>query len=340
MEFEWDASPDAARYRLEVSQDREFHRVVAKLEVADTHAILQLPDHAKFFWRLASIDTDGDMGPYSETQVMQRTQAVTPEEAQRRLAALEAARKAKNDSPPAAAARLPAAVEQAPSVVEPFFRPQEARLGYAASFIDESQASPSYGMNQNGFPLNQIQAEFGISAGSVALELRGWYPPLLAQATNSAAAALRYTQWGVEALWANPFTAWRLPWLVGLRAANEGDFVRAGADDLAVRGAWVPSALIGPRWQFRESRWGPWYADFLLDLAPVGGRRGAGLLARSYFSLPALLGLRPAFELSAHPVYRLGLESGSHAWDVEITGALSLAWVFDSEASGAGRTGR
>jgi hypothetical protein len=219
-------------------------------------------------------------------------------------------------------------------------QPHEARVGYAASFIDEWQNSPSYGMNQNGFPFNQIQVALSADVGSADLELRGWYQPLLANASTAGAANLSYTQWGGEALWANPFSLWHMPWLLGFRAGQEGDFARSDLNDLTVRDAWVGSLLAGPRWVIQQGKNGPWYADFLADIAPVGGRRGAGILARSYYSLPVFFGLRPAFEFEFHPVYRLGMEAGSHAWDVEVTAALSLAWVFEGGISGAGTSGR
>lgn len=65
LELSWRPQPGAAAYRLEVSRSRLFSSLEIDQRIAGTSARTRVTDQGAFYWRLASIDPDGRLGPFT-----------------------------------------------------------------------------------------------------------------------------------------------------------------------------------------------------------------------------------------------------------------------------------
>lgn len=71
----WSRNPQAARYRLQVSQQPDFSSlVVERADLTDTEASTALPV-GTYYWRVASVRADGKQGPFSDALGFER---ITP----------------------------------------------------------------------------------------------------------------------------------------------------------------------------------------------------------------------------------------------------------------------
>jgi hypothetical protein len=78
IDFAWARNPQAARYRLQVADDSEFHApLLDRDDLSATSTSLDLPI-GTHWWRLASIRADGDQGPWGDAQRVTRVAQPPP----------------------------------------------------------------------------------------------------------------------------------------------------------------------------------------------------------------------------------------------------------------------
>jgi hypothetical protein len=65
MDLRWNAVPSAAGYRLQVSRSRLFGRTEIDAPRDRPAARVRLTSEGSFFWRVASVGPDGEVGPFS-----------------------------------------------------------------------------------------------------------------------------------------------------------------------------------------------------------------------------------------------------------------------------------
>lgn len=65
IELKWNAAPSAEGYQLQVSRSRLFGHTEIDARRARASARVRLTSEGSFFWRVASISPDGEVGPYS-----------------------------------------------------------------------------------------------------------------------------------------------------------------------------------------------------------------------------------------------------------------------------------
>jgi hypothetical protein len=65
VEFSWDAVAGTKEYQLEVSRSRLFTTLEINARRPKTSAAARVTAEGTFYWRVASIGTDGDVGPFS-----------------------------------------------------------------------------------------------------------------------------------------------------------------------------------------------------------------------------------------------------------------------------------
>ena len=66
VDFNWDAVPGASGYQLEVSRSRLFSTLEINVRRPKTQAAARVTSEGTFYWRVASVGPDGDVGPYSQ----------------------------------------------------------------------------------------------------------------------------------------------------------------------------------------------------------------------------------------------------------------------------------
>lgn len=65
VDFSWDPVPLAAAYVLQVSRSRIFSTQEINSKRTKTTATAKVTDEGTFYWRVATVGSDGEMGPYS-----------------------------------------------------------------------------------------------------------------------------------------------------------------------------------------------------------------------------------------------------------------------------------
>jgi hypothetical protein len=65
VEFSWAGQPKAQGYQLQVSRSRLFSALEIDAKRLDTHARVKVTSEGSFYWRVASLDSDGKPGPMS-----------------------------------------------------------------------------------------------------------------------------------------------------------------------------------------------------------------------------------------------------------------------------------
>jgi hypothetical protein len=65
ISFQWQAQPGAVAYQLQVSRSRLFSTLEINSRRAKLEATAKVESEGIFYWRVASIGADGDLGPFS-----------------------------------------------------------------------------------------------------------------------------------------------------------------------------------------------------------------------------------------------------------------------------------
>ncbi len=314
LEFFWEPTPGAKAYRLEISTRRDFKKALSETEGTRTTALVQVADHEKYYWRVAAIDEDGDLGEFSAPKVVKREAAV------------------KAPEPPREVAQIPPAPIVPPKVLEKVnaepVEPARKRFfhtwaGYGATYLNQNLTGSGYFMQSRGAPLNRFVAGLTTDFERTTLELDAWVQPLV-YSTSTAASQSR-TQWGADLFWSRLALRRSFPIGVGVRVRDES-YVTALADSGVTLGSTIfTGVLLGTTWT-REGRW-PWTATMAAEVGLVGTRTGYGLIWRNRVGIPyPIAGLKPALEILLHPQYRAVKTAGTTEFNIEASVALVLEW--------------
>jgi hypothetical protein len=67
--FRWESAPEASEYVFQLAEDTDFKRVVALVPhiSSKTRGVLLALSAGQYFWRVASVSSAGDVGPYSDS---------------------------------------------------------------------------------------------------------------------------------------------------------------------------------------------------------------------------------------------------------------------------------
>lgn len=70
--FRWESAPQANEYLFQLAEDAEFKRVVAMVPqiTNQTRGVLLALPAGRYYWRVASVTSAGDVGPYSQAFVL------------------------------------------------------------------------------------------------------------------------------------------------------------------------------------------------------------------------------------------------------------------------------
>jgi hypothetical protein len=314
LQFFWEPAPGAKAYRLEISTRRDFKKVLSETEGTRTTALVEVPDHEQFYWRVAAIDEDGDLGEFSAPKVVKREAAVKAPQPPREVAQIPPA--------PVVPARVLEKVNAEPPE-PPRKRFFQTWAGYGASYLNQNLTGAGYVMQSRGLPFNRFVAGMATDFERTTLELDAWVQPLVY--TTSTAAAQNRLQWGADIFWSRLALRRHFPIGIGVRIREE-NYVSALSDSGVTLGASVfTGVLLGTTW-LREGRW-PWAATLAAEVGLMGDRTGYGLIWRNRVGIPySIAGLQPALEVLLHPQYRAVKSAATTEFNVEVSVALVLEW--------------
>jgi len=78
--FRWEAAPAADEYLFQLAEDADFKRVVALVPQisSKTRGVLLALPPGQYYWRVASVTSKGDAGPYSDAFTFAQPAGLTP----------------------------------------------------------------------------------------------------------------------------------------------------------------------------------------------------------------------------------------------------------------------
>jgi hypothetical protein len=77
VEFRWATAPQAQDYRFQLAEDAEFRNLVLAVPKSSKRAVLFAVPPGQYYWRVASITSTGDVGPFSDAFTFTRGAAVS-----------------------------------------------------------------------------------------------------------------------------------------------------------------------------------------------------------------------------------------------------------------------
>jgi hypothetical protein len=314
FEFLWDPTPGAKAYRLEISTQRGFKKVISASEGTKTSAALQLPDHDKYYWRVAAIDEDGDLGEFSSPRSVTRDAQIKVPEAPREVAQIP--------PPPIVPAKVLEKVNAEPQ--EPARkRSFHTWAGYGGTYVNQNLTGGNYVMQSSGLPVNRIVAGFTHDFARTTLEIDAWFQPLVYK--NALSAAISAPQFGADIFWSRLALRHSFPLGIGVRVRTENYNAAVADSGVTLNSTVFTGLLVGTTWTV-DGRW-PWSATAALEAGFFGTRTGYGLIWRNRVGIPCQIGsLRPSIELLFHPQYRSVTLVGTREFNFEVSAALVLEW--------------
>jgi hypothetical protein len=308
VEFSWDAVPGARAYRLEVSTRKDFKNVVSSSEGSRSMAVIPLPARERYYWRVAAIDEDGDLGSFSKVQSVFKILATV-------------------DSPSRSIAESPAPTSVLPAVEPP--EPPRARFlrswfGYGGTYFTQQLQNQDSLVRASGTPLNRFILGAKQDLAQASLEAHLWAQPLRYVNVSDASSFTRL-QWGVDAFASRLWWRKALPLGVGFRLRTEQIASALSSSSVTLGGAISGSLLFGTDW-VRGNRF-PWFSSVWLEVTPLGEKRGAGIVWRNRLGLPwKISGLAPSLEVVVNPYYRQSSFVPLSELSLEVTLALTFGF--------------
>ena len=77
VEFQWATAPQAQDYRFQLAEDAEFRNLVLAVPKSSRRAVLWAVPPGQYYWRVASITSTGDVGPFSDAFTFTRSAAAS-----------------------------------------------------------------------------------------------------------------------------------------------------------------------------------------------------------------------------------------------------------------------
>jgi hypothetical protein len=309
LEFSWEAVPHARAYQLQVSERSDFKTTLLSTEGAKNSARVELPLLEKYYWRVAAIDEDGDLGKFSSPQVLLAGEKIEIASTPR--------------SPTQVVApQTPSTVASAPVEIprDRYFR---YWFGYGASYLFEEANGDTYFVRSTGLPLHRVVGGGSVDFAQTSLEWHAWVLPLSFHSEGSQPSFSR-VHWGGDLFWSRLVFPKAFPLGLGFRARSETALTSVSASTLAMEVTPFSAILFGTGWE-KVGTW-PWRSSVWVEIAPWGKKLGAGLIWRNRFGLPFRLGgLDSSIEVLIHPYYRRTPAVASSEWNVEI----AAAWVLE-----------
>jgi hypothetical protein len=337
MEFAWEPVPGARRYLLQVSSTQSFKDKLIELRVTDARAAIELVPAKAYFWRVAGIDADGDLGNFSSVQKMDATRALA---SQAPPVVAEAPKPAGEVTPPkpepsASATVASVAVPQPPSPI--LFTRLSA--GYGGGWALQRSSSGPALIEASGVAFNSFRFAGQIEKGNWAADLLLGFQPWHYQSNNAEIVdfqpALTANRWDVGVFVHEK----QSPWYGGLRFRLEGELQRTGPETVSIAPLGYWAITVGRVWSVSNLEAGNATGLFFrtqLEVAPLGPRRGLGAEIKAAYAFEGVFNSwTPVIELSAYPYYRLQSLSGRPEWTVETNAWFSMVWNFSDPVPAA-----
>jgi hypothetical protein len=319
MEFHWGKVPGARRYLLQVSATPKFESKLLEVRVSETRALVELPKALEYFWRVAGIDADGDLGNFSDVTRMDANRALA--EIAATVAAEEKIRAEQEEERRIAA--LPP-----PTIAFSSFS-----MAYGGGWATQRGSSGNSQIEGSGFAWNSLKAGAQFTRGKSKLDLVLGYQPwkYLSQDPEIADFQPTLSAYRLEA--SALFGKMTSPWFGGLRYRREGELQRTGAETVSIGNTSYFGLVLGRSWVLLpgvlERAADRWIFRAQLEASPIG-RRGVGTQFSSLYNFAGIWDeVAPIWEVSLYPYYRQHSLTGRPEWTVEWNTWLWICWNID-----------
>jgi hypothetical protein len=303
VEISWEKVKQASSYRLEVGSDKQFKETLARLDLKETSTVVGLPEREFYFWRVAALDEDGDIGAFSRPQKMEKKDLKIVER------------------------KVAAAPAEKPLPPVPFFTLREINAGWGTTYFMQGISGSSLQILSGGLSIGRM-----LLTAQGSLNHFHWTTNLFLQRyrfegqdANIAdlQSALSYWSIGAEVLVGRlpQLKPWQL--VVGLKYRQEGDMSRADSEQVSLTSLPYIAAVVGYRYNpFLDFRG----VELLGDLAPIGSRFGIGVLARGRWTWPVFKDWFIGGEASVYPHLRLAGAGSRFEGGVESQANILFGW--------------
>lgn len=319
MEFNWGKVPGAKRYLLQVSATPKFENKLLEVRVSETRALVELPKAPEYYWRVAGVDADGDLGNFSGVTRMDANRALA--EIAATVAAEEKIRAEQEEERRIAA--LPP-----PTIAFSSFS-----MAYGGGWALQRGSSGVASIEGNGFAWNSLKAGAQFTRGNSKLDLVLGYQPwkYLSQDPEIADFQPTLSAYRLEA--SALFGKSTSPWYGGLRYRREGELQRTGAETVSIGNKSYFGLVVGRSWVLLpgllERAADRWIFRAQLEASPIG-RRGAGAQFSSLYNFAGIWDeVAPIWEVSLYPYYRQHSLTGRPEWTAEWNTWLWISWNID-----------
>ena len=323
--FEWDAIEGAEGYRLEISDTKEFTKVLQSHDVESLEKIISLSPNKKFYWRVAGKNFLGDLGEWSETGFV--FVKYVPPPPPPKVEALP-------PPPPAP----PQKVEKV--VAEKLVLPKYAnwlRFGITSGYRAEGVTGENYNVGVKGFWMGRVNLSGAFRVKRHEVELRASYQRQAFEVLNSSLPALQPTlavDWiRGQALWRGAGKVAGFPLTLGVSFFQRPSLRPELGETLRTDPIKGFSFLAGiSKYSSADlPNYVKW--EILADIAPLGQWRHLGasfevtsgyIFGKGELSLEFVAGIHPLFyKVTPH------IERGI---SIDVSGGMVLKWSFGSTA--------
>lgn len=319
MEFNWGKVPGAKRYLLQVSTTPKFETRLVEVRVSEPRALVELPKAPEYFWRVAGVDADGDLGNFSGVTRMDANRALA--EIAATVAAEEKVRAEQEEERRIAA--LP----------PPTISFSSFSMAYGGGWALQRGSSGVSSIESNGFAWNSLKAGAQFTRGNSKLDLVLGYQPWKYLSQNPEIADFQPTLSAYRLEASALFGKMTRPWYGGLRYRREGELQRTGAETVSIGNQSYFGLVLGRSWVLLpgllEKAADRWIFRAQLEASPIG-RKGAGAQFSSLYNFAGIWDeVAPIWEVSLYPYYRQHSLTGRPEWTVEWNTWLWISWNID-----------
>jgi hypothetical protein len=298
--FEWEPSVGAKGYRFELSEDSNFENKVIAKETKETSVVQSLALSKRWYWRVASRDTDGDLGIFTRPQSIQP--ATAPKIKRKREVASLGSSRITAPPPPTQIARVFA-----------------WRFGLLPTYRQDSVTGPTYGSTSGTFyptyqigatiltPTNETEVRLGLAMASYDFNADSGMPRGQFNFDAPYLTVLHRISGPSESI----------PLVIGGSIGLKPSFIRNNKVGVVSESIPYASVLFGPSLFRNIGRTAYLKVNLFVEAAPIGQMRSIGLWSEATFGLRKLLGgLTPEIYGVLSPSYYTITYNVPHAFGI------------------------
>jgi len=301
LELEWEQVKGALGYVVEIAEDPKFERKLGEWETQSELLIARVPELPKYYWRVASKDSQGVLGFFSSVNEM----SVDSE-----------------DPKPIVQVKTP--VQPSPQSTNPFIA-KDLGAGIGMQYQFSKMTEVGLDLSAKGLALGPLLLSLNGTKGMDSWRIQGWYQMIRWDADqNSFQSRLEIRRFGGLIRYGLSRALGSRPLLLGVSAGQEADWMRRSGSQVEAPSFLHFALRIGTQWQLNDDELYPFSVGVDLVGSAVTRAKGVGvcLLVEKTFR-PLMTGLSP--KISWESFSQFARSEGHNLLQISNTVLVSLA---------------